>query len=128
MLASVTLLVIAACGGSEAVDQTLDQTLWRLTSIGELDIAANPFASIGFGEGQVGGTTGCNSFGGSYRVVPDSDSISIGPLRSTLAACPSDALAARERVMMSTLQGAATYLITGETLELKGGDGEVISE
>lgn len=120
-------VVVSVCGGDEPIDQTLDQTLWRLTSIGDSEINIDPTASIGFGEGEIGGTTGCNSFGGGYRVVPDSDAISIGPLRSSLAACSSEALAVRERAMMASLQVAARYKITGGGMELMTANGEVLS-
>jgi heat shock protein HslJ len=120
-------LVFNACGGDEPIDQTLDQTLWSLVSIADSEIDIEPSASIGFGEGEIGGTTGCNTFGGSYRVVPDADTISIGPLRSTLAACPSNGLAARERAMMASLQVAVRYRITSEGLEFLNANGEVLS-
>jgi len=120
-------LVVSVCGGNEPLDQTLDQSLWRLTSVADSEINIEPPASIGFGEGEIGGTTGCNSFGGSYRVVPDSDTISIGPLRSSLAACSSEALAVRERAMMASLQVAVRYKITGAGMELMTANGEVLS-
>ena len=120
-------LLMTACGGGEAIDQMIDQTLWRLVTIAGADIDSEPPASIGFGEGEVGGTTGCNTFGGVYNAAPDDDTISIGPLRSTLVACRSEALAARERAMMASLQSAARYLITADGLELRDGVGEVLS-
>lgn len=120
-------LFLGACGGTEPIDQTLDETLWSLVSVTDVDLEVEPPASIGFGEGEVGGTTGCNTFGGAFRVVPDSDFISIGPLRSTLSACPFQELAARERAMMAGLQAAVTYQMTEAGLLLFGTTGEVIS-
>ena len=120
------MLIVAACS-PEDIDQELNDTLWRLETIVDADVSDEPDASIAFAEGEIGGTTGCNTLGGAYRVVPDSDSISIGPLRSSLAACPSEELAARERAMMASLQSAARYEITADGLELKDASGEVIS-
>jgi len=120
-------LLLSACGGVDPIDQTLDQTLWNLTSIEGADIDVLPAASIGFGEGEMGGTTGCNTIGGAFRVVPNSDTISIGPLRSSLAACPSQGLAGRERAMMASLQSAARYEVTTQGLELKDATGQVLS-
>jgi heat shock protein HslJ len=126
VLFSLGLLVVA-CGSGKPIDQTLDETLWTLASIADIDIDVEPIASIGFGEGEVGGTSGCNTFGGAFRVVPDSDSISIGPLRSTLAACPSLELAGRERAMMAGLQAAVTYQVTETGLDLFGATGVILS-
>ena len=126
LFAGLGLLFVAACGG-DPISQELDQTLWQLDSITNAEIVEDPPASIAFAEAEIGGTTGCNTFGGAYRTVPDSDSISIGPLRSTLEACPSEELAVRERAMMASLQSAARYEVTSDGLELRDANGEVLS-
>lgn len=126
LLALAIALAAVSCGGRGA-DQELDQTLWRLASIAETDVDLEPPATIAFGEGEVLGTTGCNSFGGSYESDPDAGTISFGLLRSTLAACSSEALTMVEQGMLTAFEVAATYEVKSDTLELMDGEGEVVS-
>jgi heat shock protein HslJ len=69
-----------------------------------------------FDTGTISGNTGCNSFNGPYRV--DGDSIEIGPLASTLAACPNEELQQQEQAYLAALELATTFEITGNRLDL----------
>jgi heat shock protein HslJ len=128
VLAASAVVALAACsptGGSAS----LEGTLWALESYqsrdGEtVDAVPNSGARAEFDNGEVSGTSGCNRFFGPYEV--DGNSISIGPLGSTLMACP-EPLMEQEFGFMTALQSAATYGITGDTLELSNSDGEVVA-
>lgn len=79
-------------------------------------------ASIEFTEdGQVTGTTGCNSFTGGYTI--DGSSISIGPLAATRAACATDVMTVQEAGYLGALDRAATWAIDDDMLTLSGDDG-----
>ena len=69
-----------------------------------------------FDTSTISGNTGCNSFNGPYRV--DGDSIEIGPLASTLAACPNEELSQQEQAYLAALELAKTFEITGNRLDL----------
>jgi heat shock protein HslJ len=69
-----------------------------------------------FDAGTLSGNTGCNSFNGPYSV--DGDSIEIGPLASTLAACPNEELQQQEQAYLAALERATTFEITGNRLDL----------
>ena len=121
------LFVLSACA-SVAGGASLEGTLWALETYqnadGEtVDALPNSGARAEFEDGQVSGTSGCNSFFGAYEV--DGNSISIGPLGSTLMGCPGP-LAEQEFGFMTSLQSAATYEISGDTLTLSNADGEVV--
>ncbi len=126
MVGSV-ILALAACS-PEGESASLEGTLWILesyqTSEGEtVDAIPDSGAQAKFENGEVSGTSGCNRFFGSYEV--DGNSISIGPLGSTLMACP-EPLMEQEFGFTSSLQSAATHEISDDTLTLSDAAGEVV--
>lgn len=65
---------------------------------------------------DVSGDAGCNTFSGAYEV--DGDEIAIGPLASTMKACPDEELQQQEADYLAALQLATTYTVTGTRLDL----------
>jgi heat shock protein HslJ len=110
-----TILRYEATEGSEAI-----QGDWEVTSY----YAGNAVTSVlggvtmtaKFEDGTVSGTTGCNSFNGPYEL--DGQDITIGPLASTLAACPTPELDTQETNYLNALQLAKTFQVTGDQLDL----------
>jgi heat shock protein HslJ len=110
-----TLLEYEATVGAQAI---LGE--WSVTSyytgnavtsvIGDVDLTAT------FGDQDVSGNTGCNNFNGPYRV--DGDTIEIGPLASTLAACTDEELQQQEADYLAALELATTFTVTGSRLDL----------
>lgn len=66
-------------------------------------------------DGNVFGDSGCNRFTGGYTV--HGDRIEIGPLASTLMACPQKQMDA-EAVFLKALQASTSYSATATTLKL----------
>jgi heat shock protein HslJ len=83
--------------------------------VGGVDITAT------FTPAAVNGSTGCNSYQGPYEA--SGAAINIGPVASTLKACPTPDLADQEQHYLSALQLAATFKVTGPRLELLRADG-----
>lgn len=87
VLVTLTMFVFNACSNSASPSLTGE---WKLVSYGD---ASNPApalpdteTSINFGaDGQVGGTVGCNTFGGEYRI--NSDQVTFSGIFSTLMFC-----------------------------------------
>lgn len=124
MLAAV-VIIAAACG--ESGTESLEQNAWELTELGDTELAAGAPAGIVFGSldegtGPVAGSTGCNSFNGQYEV--DGEAIGFGPLATTLTACADPAAQTQEQQYLAALEAAATYSISGNTLELANAEGE----
>lgn len=69
-----------------------------------------------FEASTVNGNTGCNTFRGPLTV--DGATIHIGPLATTLTACPSAELSAQEHSYVAALQLATTFKVTGNRLDL----------
>jgi heat shock protein HslJ len=74
-------------------------------------------------EGQVSGNGGCNQYSGGYSL--DGSNISIGPLRSTMMACPDEAVGTQESQFLAALDAAETWSLSGPQLEIRG-DGDAI--
>lgn len=127
VLAGTAIFALAACS-STGERASLEGTPWALESYQNADgeiVGALPDsgARAEFENGEVSGTSGCNRFFGAYEV--DGDLISIGSLGSTLMACP-EPLMDQEFGFMTSLQSAATYEMSGDTLTISNNDGEVV--
>ena len=85
-LAMVVLLSLGACGvvGSPARDP-LDGTSWVLKTYGGASLIPETEITLTLEEGQVHGSSGCNTYGGSYQV--DGDKITMSDLFMTEMAC-----------------------------------------
>jgi heat shock protein HslJ len=99
---------------------------WEVTGYlvgsGETAAVTSPLVDtqvlVTFGpDGIVTGTAGCNRFSGGYGV--EGNDITIGPMMSTMMACPDD-LMAQESAVIAALEGAATWSVSGSTAELRG--------
>jgi heat shock protein HslJ len=103
--------------------------VWRIDSylIDESTITAPVEGSapaVSFLEGsEVSGTTGCNSFDGTYRIV--GSTLVVGPLSTTKMGCPDD-LAAQETAILAALDAASAYSVRGDTATLRDRDGQMV--
>lgn len=123
------LATLAACverlpvEASPGPAEALQGTYWRLT-----ELEGRP-AAAGIGEREahirldatgerMGGSTGCNGIGGTYRAEGDRLRFP-APISSTRMACP--ALMEQERMFMEALAAAERFEIAGGRLVLYGG-------
>ncbi len=74
-------------------------------------------------EGKFNGNAGCNSYFGSYEV--EENNLSLGAIGATKMACEEDAMQA-ESTYLSALEKAATYQITGQTLQIRDAEGNTL--
>ncbi len=101
---------------------------WDLINITDLKIALSklyprqkPNFSFDLANGVVSGSTACNRFSGTVKIIDSS--ISIGELGMTKIACPGDG----EQKFLEALKKTNTYaLIDSVTLSLRTGDAEVM--
>jgi heat shock protein HslJ len=129
--------VLAACGtsdGTQAATTTepealpLEDTSWGLVSYAGGSGAATEVpdgvtATALFADGTVSGSGGCNRFTGPYEL--DGDTISIGPLASTLMACV-EPQGSVEQAYLAALEQTAGYQTDASTLDLLDGSGDVV--
>jgi len=75
-------------------------------------------------KGSVQGSSGVNTFGGSYTV--DGESIEIPELGTTLIAAVDEALNVQEAQMLAALQSARSWAISEDLLELYDANGVLV--
>jgi heat shock protein HslJ len=90
----------------------LEGTEWRLVEYGPTDAPvaalADPPVTVRFeAGGKVGGSGGCNSYGGTYEL--DGQSLTVGEIASTMMAC-ADATAMQQETTYLGALGSATRL------------------
>ena len=105
--------------------QDLSGTSWEVTGYNNgkqavVSALADTSLTAVFGEdGNLSGSSGCNTYVGSYEV--DGAAITIGPLASTMMACEQDVMD-QETQFLAALQSAATYQVEGASLVLRTKD------
>ncbi len=102
---------------------------WQLVSYRNADgeeVAAleDVSAVIRFVDGSVQGNAGCNNFSGAYTV--EADQLRVGPMASTMMACP-DPIMQQEFGVQDALAETATYGIDQGVLRLYDADGNTLA-
>ena len=131
LLLLMTLPIIAAEDVSKTdapKNSTLEGVSWSLDSYlgGENNtesVLTYTQITALFQSGQVSGTGGCNSYGGSY--VAMGDNITFSGITSTLMFCAEN-ISDQESVYFMNLQDAARYEIAGNMLKMLDANGTVI--
>jgi heat shock protein HslJ len=124
--AIVAVIVVSARSKPPA---TMTQPTWTLTMLvvdgQEQALSSSRAATLHFGahDGQISGSGGCNTFGGSYTL--HGIQLQISMLRSTLIACSDPVLSAQDSHYFQALPRVATYRLEGNTLTLSGDSGQV---
>jgi heat shock protein HslJ len=102
-------------------------TAWQLETVATGTDAVTSVVAPGTitfaDDGTVSGSTGCNTFSGSYTV--SGDALSFPPLATTRIGCPDD-IAAQEFAVLAGLEATTAYAIDGPTLTLLGSGGELL--
>ncbi len=132
--ALVAAFLVAACG--PAAEPSLVRSAWPVTMAGSAWTAirvGNQATVVGseptatFTGGDLKGTTGCNSYFGSYKYA--TGVIKIGQIGSTAMACLDAAVAATEQRFMAAMQGASSVSIDPDgRLILNGRGGSIMFE
>ena len=117
--------MLAACSGNASPSLVGD---WKLISYGPSTNPApaepNVETSLTFGsDGKLNGNMGCNGFNGDYKV--DGDTITFGPITSTMMAC-ADPIMQQESTVFIVFSNPATFKIDGNMLTAISADGKSI--
>jgi len=117
----------------KAQTQSLDGTSWQVISYNNGNqavtsvLAGTELTAIFGTDGNLSGSSGCNTYVGSYKV--DGDKITIGPLASTKKFCIDPAgVMDQESQFLAALQSAAAYKMEGNRLELRTQDGALAAD
>jgi heat shock protein HslJ len=137
VIATVVLVLLVNACGDDDDDQPrrasptptdLAGTKWVLSSYvtADEDVGAAAIAALDFAgdANTISGTTGCNSFGGTYAQDGDHLTIELGP--TTLVACTDDAVAAQERAIVEGMARVASFTAEGKLALLDEGGAAVL--
>lgn len=110
------LFLVSACGVNNSKD-ALNGSAWDLIFIDQTPTLKGTKLTVKFAEGQIGGSAGCNSYSGSYKV--NGEKISIGPIAMTMMACVDPGVMEQEQTFLAYLQNAQSFKLNeGELLIL----------
>jgi heat shock protein HslJ len=96
-------------------ESALDGTAWVLASLNGEPLLEGTVITLEFGDGTLGGQSGCNTYGGTY--VLTGTELTLRGVSSTLMGCDAPVME-QEGAYFRALGEAATYTLTGERLEL----------
>jgi heat shock protein HslJ len=108
-------------------DPTLAGVTWEVTGFNNgRHAVVSPLKGtrlfMGFKDGAVTGTAGCNSFRATYEA--GADSIAVGPAVATRRACLGEGVMEQESEFLSALQSATVWTFQGRMLDMHRADGE----
>jgi heat shock protein HslJ len=124
LILTAAILTLSACSGGKA-PQSLEGTTWELVTMDEQFPLTGSSITLSFEDGQMGGSAGCNSYGGSYEV--DGDSIKPGELMSTMMYCQAEGVMDQETAYLNFLSKVRSYAIIDGTLYLSQPDGRQLA-
>lgn len=115
----IVLVVLWGCSGGD----DLDGTMWRAVQIGGRPVLESVEATAAFSDGEVSGSSSCNSYTGEYDAEPPfpdgsgNPGISITNVGGTEMACEEPVMDQEAR-FVEALLSATTYRIDVDRLEL----------
>jgi heat shock protein HslJ len=116
------LLVFDAVAGEDAIQGDWEAVQYY-TGDAVQSVVTGSTLTATFDNGTISGSTGCNRFSGGYAI--EGETITIGPLASTLAACENDELNQQEAAYLAALEAATSFSVAGSDLELLREDGGI---
>jgi heat shock protein HslJ len=135
-LTGLLLVALAACGsdggsspaptsskGGDFGSHLLDGSSWTLRS-SPVFRTEGVAVTLEFADGRASGTSGCNNYGGPYRI--EGPELTIGPdLASTRMACPPPAAGVEQRYL-GALTSVERFTLEGDALQLADADGKAL--
>ena len=113
-----------------SLDLPLERVLWRAGMVLGQEVPEGTEIIALFGPGEedepstIGGSAGCNSYSAPYEAEDDQLSI-VGPIATTMAICPDEALAQLESAYLTALEKSKGYEIAGDQMVMYTEDGDI---
>ena len=125
-LAIVVLLSLGACGlVGPSTSDPLEGTSWRLMTLGGSGLIPGTEITLAFEGGQARGSSGCNTYGGSYEV--DGDKITMTDLYMTEMAClDPEGVMDQELDYLELLRDAQAFQVDEGELVIEAAGDEVL--
>jgi heat shock protein HslJ len=126
LLAVLILALLAACAGPAGPAPgvvELEGTRWVLDTLnGEPPVPGSEI-TLQFEDGNLGGSAGCNSYGGSYEATDGRLSIP-EIVRTEMACLEPEGVMEQEDAYLAALQSAAIYRMVDGRLQVENAAGE----
>ncbi|MCE5208745.1 MAG: META domain-containing protein [Chloroflexi bacterium] len=114
------IFILAGCSLAAGGD-SLEGTSWTLTSLAGSPSMESTTITVQFSNGEISGSSGCNSFGGTYDVK--GNKLGTAELASTLMACTDSGVMDQEQAFMAYLQDAQSFEVGEGQLKIITADG-----
>jgi heat shock protein HslJ len=126
-LAGIAILALVACQEADsAARDPLDGTSWVLMAYRKTRPISGTTITATFEDGQVRGSAGCNSYGGSYQI--SGGTISVGAVAITEMAClEPEGVMEQELLFVEFLTDAQTFRLADGQLQTFRPDGEALT-
>lgn len=125
----VALLLRRVGGSSQASDEPLENTYWKVIHLGDTAVTVaerqrEPYIILHPASRRVSGSDGCNRITGSYE--RKGDRLAFGQMAGTLMACPTGMEI--EKKLLEALRRTGRARITRQHLELLDAAGSVVAD
>lgn len=118
-------ILLSACSAFPLASDPLDGSAWELSALHGKRPVEGVIVSLEFKDGQVGGSGGCNSYGGAYEV--NGERIRVQELVSTLMACADPSVTDQESAYLQSLGEAQRFELADGQLQIYRSDGEALT-
>jgi heat shock protein HslJ len=122
--AVLCLCLLTACSGNNQPD-SLSGSAWDLSSLDEKLPLQGRKITIEFGEGKLSGSSGCNSYSGSYEIK--GNKIKTGAIGITLMSCVDPGVMEQEQYFLAYLQDAQSFTLSSGQLRIFRSDGKALA-
>lgn len=116
--------LLAACGNAGGSAADLRSASWLLTSLDGSSPVTGSSITLNFDKDSLGGSAGCNSYGGEYKLR--GDKLTLNSVYSTEMYCEAAGLMDQEAYYLELLSKVESVSITGDTLTLTTSSGETL--
>jgi heat shock protein HslJ len=114
LVAAATLAACSAGGVGGSVASIEGE--WTLLTLNGQPLLPHSTINATFEDGQIGGFSGCNSYGGSYTLT--GSRLNFGMVAMTLMACLDEGVMEQEQAYTKALSNVAKFHLEGDRLEL----------
>ena len=118
-------MLLAACGTSRTADNAASlEGEWLLLTLNGVPVLPSAPMTALFEDGRIGGSSGCNSYGGAYTL--DGSTIRFAEMMMTLMACLEDGVMEQEQAYFEALSNVAKFRLDNDRLELLDASGAAL--
>lgn len=124
ILMIILAFTIAACGKTGGSAADLRSNSWLLTSLNGTPVVSGSTVTLTFDKKSLGGSGGCNSYGGDYTLR--GTKLSMENIYSTEMYCEASGVMDQEAQYFELLSKAESFSISGDVLTLSTSSGDTL--